>query len=1461
MIPPSPSTGRRLGLAAACLLAFASVSLAGGVDFTPEQANGETRLVVTTSFYRAVLAPGRGAQLLDLRARDARRGAAAFFMDFDARMGPPGWARKAYSYRIVENVQQRLVVRCTLRMSEQEYLVPGQVWRKTFIFRADTPTIRMVAEVSKPKGAAFAAYAARGVIPFGGADAANAFFMVGSGEKWEVIEMAEAMAEPKNWLTLKPGSVIAAVDRDTGEGVALWARGPAPRSALLCVDAVRGRTFLDVSYPLQAVGKSPRRRIVLELTPLAAARSPKDVQKQCAAYRFPEPEPRQPKAAPAAAPAWSGREAAVRRILLVCAPAREGLYGVESVMDTLPFPLEVTKAFCVRGAYWPGENEFIKGLPASDAEWSRFAAAIFVDTPGWAFTKGDGERLRRFVNAGGSLVFLGDQGRGYRNTAVGDLIPLKIPYAERSARDEEGREFLKDRSPWTRLTLSGSPHPAIRGLPRTAMPVTVVHQAAPGGGADVLATAGGFPALVVKSIGKGRVVSMPIALTPKPDTDAAAPAALSEKSAKLDGSLTRWPFYDDLWRQLMIWLCGDPPKVFFSTLAAPDERTLTAPRSVMFEYEIASRAQEKRKVAVHIEFWRDGRKVKALHAERSFELAPGQSVGQQSRVDLPAERGRYRYVISLRDDQNRTLDWRDGEFDALPAMFLETDLGPVPAFPAGSQPHARVVINHIKTEALRVEARVVYESGRPAAPPAARTLRKLSLAKLAVDFPLNAAALRPGRYRLQVKLYAGKKLDKLVDAQDIPFSMEPPAGPRSFSIVLGGLFPPSADQTAQIVKAALDLKADSILLPEVLLDSPGFESLGGQRTLGLIRHAIRRGLGLVGGIPGVRGLLSARCPSAIAAEGLPEETRQAVERYVRSRRQVAGYAAVSFVPERVPGAHEACDACRRFFKAKFGYDMPGPDSLQRYYYARCFMGDSLVGALVKMRECVMSQTPPWRALALVDPESYFTGACDPAAFARAFDELGLTRSPAAPEGRLWLEAARAAMKRPDQQYWAAVDVLPRPGAAWEPWAVGAQAYEALGRGARGVCLRAFQQGLYDLGDAPACRRAAMDAMEDMRVLGPAFAHLKRRPSRAALLYPWASFALGDPRTIIHFLAEARDVLETAAGSAEIVHETTVTDASALAKYKVLVAAETRCVPIRLARAIEQWVRAGGILVVIGEAGVVDERNMPSLFPERVLGLRYGERVSAAVEGLSERRRRGRKLKPMAGSHVMLRYAGGAPAAVVKDFGASGVVTLGFLPTAAEFREIMEDWLPSSGEVRSPDPELRVFTLTDGKSGALYVVAVNPTSVFKETVLLPPAGVGWPSAFDLHDGAALRLAQRHGELSIPLKLERGQGRAIVLLESPPKKLAMKVSVRDGVIHYEVAATDAAGRPARYTLPVQLVFIQPDGEVKTGLGGWKALVGGALKGSVTLPYDCAKGKWTALARLSVGDLSAKQPFDIE
>ncbi|UCG46620.1 MAG: hypothetical protein JSU94_14065 [Phycisphaerales bacterium] len=213
------------------------------------------------------------------------------------------------------------------------------------------------------------------------------------------------------------------------------------------------------------------------------------------------------------------------------------------------------------------ETELVDGFPKTAEELFGYHAVILDDVEAGFFSQDQMDLLRRFVaERGGGLLMLGGmetfQKGGYRNTAVGDILPVyldrlpDVPGDTRVSLSLTREGWLQ---PWARLRdneqaeqerLSRMPEFRVLNRVRAVKP-----------GARVIATIGGertqqLPALVVQRFGSGRSAALTI------------------------GDIWRWGLKDPdmrddmykFWRQALRWLVADVPgRISLQAVHAPDQ--------------------------------------------------------------------------------------------------------------------------------------------------------------------------------------------------------------------------------------------------------------------------------------------------------------------------------------------------------------------------------------------------------------------------------------------------------------------------------------------------------------------------------------------------------------------------------------------------------------------------------------------------------------------------------------------------------------------------------------------------------------------------------------------------------------------------------------------------------------------------------------------------------------------------
>ena len=144
-------------------LALCGLAAGAAIDVRERAGPGGTQIVVTTGHYRAVVDPAHGAHIAVLQHRADEAPLGSFALDFDPRVGPPHGATMAYRAHKVTRNEREVFIVCSARLNHAGPL-QGSAWHKIFAFRADSPAIRVVADVI-PGEAKHLGLATRATVP------------------------------------------------------------------------------------------------------------------------------------------------------------------------------------------------------------------------------------------------------------------------------------------------------------------------------------------------------------------------------------------------------------------------------------------------------------------------------------------------------------------------------------------------------------------------------------------------------------------------------------------------------------------------------------------------------------------------------------------------------------------------------------------------------------------------------------------------------------------------------------------------------------------------------------------------------------------------------------------------------------------------------------------------------------------------------------------------------------------------------------------------------------------------------------------------------------------------------------------------------------------------------------------------------------------------------------------------
>jgi len=385
--------------------------------------------------------------------------------------------------------------------------------------------------------------------------------------------------------------------------------------------------------------------------------------------------------------------------------------------------------------------------------------------------------------------------------------------------------------------------------------------------------------------------------------------------------------------------------------------------------------------------------------------------------------------------------------------------------------------------------------------------------------------------------------------------------------------------------------------------------------------------------------------------------------------------------------------------------------------------------------------------------------------AQAF-HLDCLRSARGPKRQTWLEGSPFRLRR---------------GRCYPGW-MGTQVYTALTHGARGLLWWRDGEDKWGLWEDEERIDTFRRAHEELRRVGPLFLHVQPARAPVALLG-----VLGASRVPIdtHY---AR--LRQAVGQIDMLHVSHCSSGERLKGYKAIVLVEGAWLPTRLFGPLRQWVRGGGVLVVVG----------------RDMGLLW------VLDGRGQQGRVVR-IKRDAPSTAMLRKA----------------LTEHVKPLCrAEHRQV--------------DAMLH----EDPKGKGRYLAAVNQTDEPVTTHVVVAAAHRPGTVRDLLTGKEVEWAFQDGRLKMKLAFEPGWGRAVAILPGVPRRLTLKAETQrvGGMLKMDVALHGDKG-VLPVSLPVEVTVTDAEGLLRRHYGGVRTLVAGRWAHQVLLADNDPVGEWTVSA----------------
>jgi hypothetical protein len=332
----------------------------------------------------------------------------------------------------------------------------------------------------------------------------------------------------------------------------------------------------------------------------------------------------------------------------------------------------------------------------------------------------------------------------------------------------------------------------------------------------------------------------------------------------------------------------------------------------------------------------------------------------------------------------------------------------------------------------------------------------------------------------------------------------------------------------------------------------------------------------------------------------------------------------------------------------------------------------------------------------------------------------------------------------------------------------------------------------------------------VRPLGPTLLQVPDRPSDVALLESFTSQMFAGRGTYgwgESWEADLHLILQWAHLQPRIIYEETVLR-EGLDGYRVLVMPCCDVLPESVVRRIQQFQRAGGLLVG-------DEFLTPALTPDLFL---------------ASYRRSGRAQEDKAALQAK----------------------------AAELRRALDPFYQRYGDSSSPDVVIRfrqyrhtdyLFALNDRRTFGRYVGhhgRVMEEGVPTSATLSVRRRRG--HVYDLVNHAAVPVVRTGKELRFEVDLGPGDGRVFLILDSPIAGVQLQAperGQRGRPFRLQVAVVDPAGKPLPAVVPVEVEVRDPQGRLAEGSGYY-----GAADGRLTVELLPARndlpGRWTLRVR---------------
>lgn len=1134
------------------------------------------------------------------------------------------------------------------------------------------------------------------------------------------------------------------------------------------------------------------------------------------------------------------------------------LYNVERAIKKLPFKMDFAK--CRKR--WKGsrayETHYLTNFPFLLKSFMNYGAVILIDIPGWVLPKETQKNLVSYVKEGGSLIFVGDHARGYRDSPLSSIIPLSFDYS-REVKGIGGR-LMRDKSSWLKGSIKDKTSPITRGI-SLDIPAIVVHKSKIKKDASLILTADKYPLLAVKEEGKGRVISFPISVSDKVIPGQFLPDVNTGRYDFWDNKLIKWDRYDKLWRNIIFYCMKEMPAVDFSKVTPP-ERIITCPASVKIDYEITNFSEINQKGILCFTLHKNGKEIKE---KRNYGLIPGGSKEEAFQIKIGYPRGEYAYQIEIKDNKKNTFSRIDGSFITLPKTYLEVGLPILKVFGKNSSVDLRIKLFNpnkektyqIKTSLIDFRENVVGE------------LPPLKIAAEEIKQNLPIGNLMKGKYQIRVELLEGKtKLDLVkkeihlasyIDREDFyPISIF-----HVYDVE-------DKEGSLENIKKAKEIGFNTAQLGEWTaykrIAFRGGAEYPDTWTSRVIFYATEE----------AQKLGMAFCPSAQPPAWTPYHSwRRECHNPVITKemednaiKDMSDYLSIYGKSPRLLATHIAdepsvdihkwqkCLRCKKAFKEKYGYDMPVDRKDRNYYTAYKFICDRHADNLKEGLSFVRKYDP--------DFKSYITFMAFRAAVNLNINEMASTLDIPAmfnygygqdPYYSDFLWGA----SNFKNNIWLCADIS--FGSCPPPY-MGTQLYNNLAHNGKGITYCTWNRGQWSLCESEKRVKYAKRAFKEIKEAGPLFIHLTKKRAKAAMLHPFTTYAIL-PEYKHNYFVSLHRLCRQAFGHIDVLHEEQIKKGKYLSDYRILILPEnTFYLPEDVMKEISVWVKQGGTLIVLPKVALYNEYQEKSNTLSMIFGASWGkEEVSSAVSGLTLLPVNGYALIPD-GAKVLYRYQNGDPAVTSNKYGKGEVILIGLLLKNKKVLESVTKGI-KCWFIKSSDEDIDATIFPDGNN--FYMVAVNQVRKDRETKIMIKVPKRNYHIYDLVSGEEISYSYEGNNLIIPLKVESLWGRILAILSERPSKVTIKLNQRSygkgEKLTYRIRLLRENGKIVDCKLPSTIKVTDSEGRERNEYGGIKVLKGGELSKTFILADNEPGGTWKIEVTEKISKSKTERKFEVK